>query len=84
MMDFPNSDLLMSAFTSAKFFEGLYHLTTVKLHLHHSHATGKIHGYAHDFRNLKVKGNQHLFSCLAHNIFSFDIYFALRGITLPV
>lgn len=82
MIGFPNSDLLISAFASAKFFEDLHHLTTGKLNLHHSHATEKIHGY--DFRNLKVKGNQHFVSSLAHNIFSFDIYFALRGIRLPV
>ena len=84
MMDFPNSDFLISAFTSANFFKGLHHLTTVKLHLYHSHATGKMHVYAHDFRDLKFRENQNFFSCLAHNFFGFDFYFVLTGIRLPI
>ena len=72
MMDSPNFGFLISAFTFAKFLEGLNHLTTFKLYLHHSHVIGKIHRHAHDFCNLKVKESQNFFSCLAHNFFGFD------------
>ena len=47
-------------------FKGLLHLTTIKLYLHHSRLTGKIHGYAHDFCSLKVRENQN--SCYGRHM----------------
>ena len=46
--------------------------------------TGKSLSYAHDFSNMKVKENQNQFSCIAHNIFGFDMFFLLKGIRLSV
>lgn len=74
MMDFKKSDFLISAFVCTKFFEGLRHLTIVKLHLHHSRVNGKIHGYTHGFCNLNF----------AHNFFGFDFSFVVRGMRLAV
>ena len=45
-MDFPVSDFSIQALTSGDFFENLYNIIIPKIHLHHSHATGKIHGFA--------------------------------------
>ena len=42
-------------------------MMNVKLHVHHSHVIGHIHGYAYNFCNWKVKENQISFSCLPHN-----------------
>ena len=40
--------------TSKNFFNHVHNQTTQKIHLHHSHITGEIIGYAHDFCNRKV------------------------------
>lgn len=85
IMDFPNSDFLFNTFFLLFLcFEGWHCITTVKLHVHHSHAKGKIWIYAHDFCNQKVREIQKLFSCLSHNFFSFDFHFVLKGIRLSV
>ena len=50
-----------------------------KVHLHHSHTTGKILGYLHDFCNTSViekTRSEVLFE--AHNFFGFDIFYYLR------
>ena len=54
------------------------------IHLHHSHVTGKILGYAHDFCNEKFRENKDIFSCVAHTFFGFDVYFLLKGIRVSV
>ena len=57
------------------FFENVHRIINVKIHLHHSHVTSKIIGYSHDFSNMKVRENQNLLSCIAHNVFAFDMFF---------
>ena len=47
--------------------------------MRHSHVTGKIIGYAHNFCNTKVRENQTGFWSIAHNYLNFDFYFMLRG-----
>ena len=63
-------------------FESIHQIINVKVHLHHSHVTGEVIGYAHDFCNLKVRENKGVISCIAHNFFVFDIYFFLKAIRL--
>ena len=46
-------------------FENIHKLINVKVHLHHSHVTGEVIGYAHDFCNLKVRENKDVISCIA-------------------
>ena len=48
--------------------------------IHHSHVTGKIIGFAHNFCNLKCKENYHTIPVLAHNQFRFDFFLFLKGI----
>ena len=33
---------------------------------------------------MKVRENQTLFTCIAHNVFKFDMYYLLKGIRLLV
>ena len=61
------------------FFENVYRLINFKAHIRHSHVTGKIIGYAHNFCNTKVRENQTGFWSIAHNYLNFDFYFMLRG-----
>ena len=51
----------------------------MKVHLHHSHVTGKILGYAHDFYNARIKENNIEIPIIAHNQFSFDLYYFIKG-----
>ena len=52
--------------------------------IHHSHVTGEVIGYAHDFCNKKMRENHNLIPVFAHNLFSFYFFFVLKGIKLCV
>ena len=47
-MDFPSGRFYFDALTTQNLF-GSVRVANVKIHLHHSHVTGKILGYAHYF-----------------------------------
>ena len=51
MINFPSSNVMYDTITTSNFFRSLHHLIKVKVHLHHSHITGNILGYVHDFCN---------------------------------
>ena len=53
------------------FLENVNQIIKVKIHMHHSHVTGKILGYVHDFCNWRLRENTIKFVCFAHNFFSF-------------
>ena len=63
-MDFPVSDFSIQTFTSTDFFENLYDIIILKIHLHHLYVTDKIHGYTYDFCNHKARENKIILSCL--------------------
>ena len=66
--------------TSDKFFIHVHNQISQKLHLHHSHVTGEIHGYTHDFCNKKVIELENPeIPCVAHNLFGFDFWFFMKG-----
>ena len=52
--------------------------------IHHSHVIGKIAGNPHDFSNKKLRETQNLIPVFAHNLFSFDFFFVVKGIRLYV
>ena len=81
-MDFPVSNFSIQTFSSANFLEHLFHIITVKVHLHYFHVAGEIHGYSHDLCNHKVREKRNFISCIAHNLFGFDINFEVKGIRL--
>ena len=51
---FPQSDIQYETFTTTNFLINIHRLIKMKVHLHHSHVAGKIHGYAHGFCNTAV------------------------------
>ena len=83
-MKFPNTFFESEAFTTSDLFDFVHKLINVKIHLHHSHITGEIKGYSHDFCNWIVRENRDVVSCIAHNFFKFDFYFFLKNIRLSV
>ena len=82
--DFPRGKFDYETLATYDLFIYVHKVINVKIHLHHSHITGKVIGYAHDFCNEKVRENKDVFSCIAHNFFRFDIYFLIKGIRLSV
>ena len=66
--------------TTKKFFNHVHNQITQKIHLHHSHITGEIKGYAHDFCNRKVVELEKTeIPCIAHNLFGFDFWYFMKG-----
>ena len=51
----------------------------VKVNLHHSHKSGKIFGYVHDFCNWKVRENKTKTVILANIFFGFHMFFFFKG-----
>ena len=47
--------------------------------MNHSHLTGEVIGYAHDFCNKNIRENHNRIPVFAHNLFSFDFFFVLKG-----
>ena len=84
IMNFPNTEFESDAFTTKNFFQFVHKLINVKIHLHHSHITGEIKGYVHDFCNWIVKENKDVLPCIAHNFFKFDFYFMIKNLRLSV
>ena len=78
---FLNSDIQYETFTIGWFFINVHRLIKMKIHLHHSHITGKILGYAHEFCNTNVtkKGAPDI-PVIAHNLFGFDLYYFIKKV----
>ena len=56
------------------------HSLKFKFHLHHSHVTGKIFGYSHDFCNTVVIDQiQPDIPLIADNLFNFDLHFFIKA-----
>ena len=68
--DKTDADFLMSD----KFLQNLYHIHTNKPIVYHSHVTGKIIGFAHEYCNLQVRENYFTIPVIAHNQFKFDFF----------
>ena len=72
---FPRSDIDYEIIISNKFFLNVHRLIRGKYHLHLSHITGKIVGYAHDFCNSTVvKKSTSEIPFIAHNFFGFSLF----------
>ena len=79
MIDFPPSNFMYDTITTSNFFKNLHHLIKFKVHLHHSHITGNILGYAQDFFNWNVRENKSEIALIAHNLFGFGMLFFIEG-----
>ena len=79
-MDFPTVkfDEIKTVTTNA-FMINLRRIINYKVHIHHSHVTGEIIGYAHDFCNWKIRENNILIPLIGHHFLGFDIYYMLKG-----
>ena len=64
---------------SNSFLSNLAGIATNKPVVHHSHVSGKIIGFVHDFCNQKVRENYYTIPVIAHNQFRFDFFFFTQG-----
>ena len=62
-----------------KFFKSARNLLYGSNVIYHSHVTGQVTGYAHDFCNKKMRENKNLIPVFAHNLFSFDFFCCKRN-----
>ena len=79
LIDFLKSKFNYETITTDNFFRNVRRLIKVKIHLHHSHVTGKIFGYSNDFCNWKVRENKNEIPLIAHNLFGFDMFYFIKG-----
>ena len=79
-MDFPPCKFdEIKTVTAKGFLSKYYKVVTSKIHIHHSHVTGEIHGHAHDFCNWQVRENKTMVSLIGHNFLGFDTFFMVKG-----
>ena len=75
----PQSKIEYDTITTNKFFIHVHRLIKGKFHLHHSHMTGEILGYLHDFCNTAViEKTRPEIPFAAHHFFGFDIFYFLK------
>ena len=80
MICFPKSNIDYETITTDKFFTNVHWLIRGKFHLHHSHITGKIFGYAHDFCNaIYIERSTPEIPFVAHNFFGFDLFYFMKA-----
>ena len=84
LMDFPQRQFDNETLTTNELFDLVRKIINVKTYLHHSHITGKIIGYAHDFCKTKVRENKDVLTFIAHIFFGFDMFFLIKCIRLSV
>ena len=84
IMKFPKEKYQVKTLVTKDFISIILNILNGQTVLHHSHMTGKVIGYAQDFCNKRLKENENLVLAFAHNLFSFDILFVIKGIRLCV
>ena len=75
IMDFSHGCFDSETLTTNDLFDSVHKIINVKAHLHPSHITRNIIGYAHDFCNAKVHENKDMLTSIANNFSPFDMFF---------
>ena len=79
LLIFSPSEIEYETMTTNKFFSHVHQLIRGKVHLHHSHITGNIIGYPHDFCNMAfVKKCTSEIPFVVHNFFGFDLFYFMK------
>ena len=80
LVRFPKSDIQYETFIAKKNLTHAPRLIKMKVHLHHSHITGNIIGYSHDFCNATaVEKTSPDIPVIVHNLLGFDLYYFIKG-----
>ena len=81
-MKFKTTNKVKGTIFSSNFVDNVSCLIYSKNFIHHLHITGDMIGYAHSFYNLKVKENKIQISVIVHNLFGFEFFSFLKGLSL--
>ena len=84
IMDFPENKFEIKTVVTKTFFNNVGDLIYGGYVIHHSHITSEVIGYAHNFCDKKIRENHNLIPVFAHDLFSFDFFFVVKGISLCV
>ena len=79
LIEFPRSKFNYETITTNNFFGNVHKYIKVKIDLRHSHITGEIFGYSHDFCNWKVEESKNEILLIAQNLFGFDMFYFIKG-----
>ena len=79
MIDFPSSCFMYDTITTNNFFRNVHCLIKTKVYLHHSHITGNLSGYAHNFCTWNVRENKSEIALIGYNLFGFNMFFFIKG-----
>ena len=79
-----NDNINLNVPYSNNFLSNLAGIASNKPVVHHSHVSGKILGFVHDFCNQRVRENYYTIPVIAHNQFHFNFFFFLQGFRLTV
>ena len=80
LIKFAETDKVKGIPMSKNFTDNLKEIMKNRTHIHRSHISGEIIGYAHSYCNYKVRENKTKISVAAHNLFRFDLFFLLKGL----
>ena len=83
LIELPTQVFHYETIITKMFIKHFFRLARVKYHIHHSHITGKIKGWAHDFCNLALQEKKAELSIVAHNLMKFDAFYVIKGFRGP-
>ena len=75
-----NDNISLELPFSNNFSSNLSGIASNKPVVHHSHVSGKIVGFVHEFCHLKVRENYYTIPVIAHNQFRFNFFFIMMSI----
>ena len=84
IMDFLDNRFEIKTVVTKDFLSNVKDLIYGGYVIHHSYVTGEVIDYTHNFCNKKIRENHNLIPVFAHNLFSFDFFFVLKGTRLRV
>ena len=74
MIKFESVGINKGTSMSKNFIDNMKGIINNEIHIHHSHISNEIIGYAHSFCNKLVRENKTKTTVVAHNLFRFDFF----------
>ena len=84
LIKFDETDKVKGITMPKNLIDNLKGIMKNRTHIHHSHISGEIIGYAHSYCNYKVRENQTKISVVTLNLFRSDFFFLLKGLRAGV
>ena len=79
IMKFHNETYQLKTLVTKDFFSGVLNILYFEVTIRYSHVKGKVIGYVHNFCKKRLRENRNLILVFSHYLFSFDIFFVVKG-----